>query len=135
MARINPKAPAPIVLVVTAIWILWAFEYETVIKRLTTDVDGVVIASTDFPSRNAPRYATQYLIRGPDGKDQIYIAGATDASLERSMPVGTRISKRRGQLGYVRNGSWVNFPTGFYGGMLGVAVGCLAWAVLIWRRI
>ena len=136
MAKIDLKAPppvAPIVLVVSALWILWGFEYETVVTRLTTEADGVIIASTDFPAKGAPRYGTEYVIRSSDGLDQRYVAGATDASLERSMPIGTRISKRWGQLGYLKDGQWVSFPTLFYGAMLGVAAGCLAWAALIWR--
>jgi hypothetical protein len=98
-------------------------------------VDGVVVFSRDTPSTGAPRYVTDYTIRGPDGKDRGYVAGPTYGFLPRSMPVGTQIKKQRWQLGYERNGEPVNdFPIFASALPLGIAGACLAWGFLLWRE-
>jgi hypothetical protein len=125
--------PQPVILIMAALWILWGFGYQTVWERFTTQVDGVVISSRDVPSKGAPRYGTEYVIRGSNGQEQRYDAGATDGSLERSMPVGTRIRKEWGDVGYEANGQWISFPIAFYAAIFGVASGCLLWATLLWR--
>jgi len=63
-----------------------------------------------------------------------YVAGPTDASLESHMPVGTRIRKDWGRLGYERDGQWIGFPAGFYLLFLAVALGCFLFAAFRWRR-
>ena len=88
-----PAAPLPIILIVSALWIFWGFGYQTVWQRFTTQLNGVVVSSRDIPSTGAPRYATEYVVHGEDGHDQTYLAGATDGSLERSLPIGTSIQK------------------------------------------
>jgi hypothetical protein len=125
--------PSPWFLVCVALFILWGFGYETVWDRLTADIDGVIVSSRDVPSKGAPRYATEYVIRGPDGQAHTYVAGPTDSSLERSMPIGTRVHKERWKLGYERDGHQVSFPIEFYSAILGIALACLLWAVLQWR--
>ena len=127
--RINPFA-----FLLLGLWLLWGFGVQALGARLMTEVDGVEIAARDTPSTGASRYATEYTIRGLDGLDRGYIAGPTYGSLPRSMPVGTRIRKQRWHVDYERNGRPVNdFPLGFTASILGIACGCLLWAVLAWR--
>jgi len=103
-----------IVLVFIGLFGFFGVVGDTVFERLQLEVNGTVIASRDEPSKAAPRYATYYTLRGDDGKQSEYVAGATDASLERSLPAGTRISKKAGALGYWINGRRVDFPLLFY---------------------
>ncbi|MEK7233110.1 MAG: hypothetical protein AAB268_04800 [Elusimicrobiota bacterium] len=123
----------PLVLIIWGLWMLWGFGLSTVWTRLKIDVDGVITASEDSPSKGAPRYATKYTLKGPSG-EQTVIAGPTDGSLERSMPVGTRIRKQKWQLDYERDGQRIKFPVLFYDLVLGVAIGVIVWGVMIWRK-
>jgi len=94
-----------------------------------------LLSSRDIPSTGAPRYATEYTLRGPDGRESVYAAGATDASLPRSMPVATSLKKQRWHLDYEKNGRRVDdFGVSFYGMMLGIALACLAWSIFLSRR-
>jgi hypothetical protein len=104
----------PIGLLLFGIFILYGFGYQTVWQRLTLDVQGTVISSYSFPSLGAQRYATSYKIESADGSNFSYIAGATDASLARGLPVGTEIQKRRWYLGYWVNNTWCPFPVASY---------------------
>lgn len=127
--------PNPAMPLIFGLFILWGFGYETVGIRLKTQLEGVVVSSRDIPSTGAPRYATEYTLRGPDGRESVYVAGATDASLPRSMPVGTSLKKQRWHLNYEKNGQRVDdFGVSFYGMMLGIAAACLAWSFLLSRR-
>lgn len=72
-------SPHPIHFLIPAIWIFWTFGFQTVGERLWTEIDGTVIESHDLPSTKAPRYVTQYIIRGADGQNKTYTAGPTDA--------------------------------------------------------
>ena len=123
----NSRAQVVIPLI-AAIWILWGFGYQTLWQRLTIQLDGVIVSSRDVPAKGAPRYATEYVVRDANGQEHRYIAGATDASLERSMPAGTRIRKGWGRLGYEADGRWIEFPVAAYSAMLGIAFACLFWA-------
>lgn len=114
--------PLPVALIVAGLWVLWGFGYQTVLNRLLIAENGVITASVDAPYKGAPRYASYYTIRSEDGHELSYTAGATDASLERSLPVGTRLRKNRWELGYEINGRQVSFPTGFYGSILVAAL-------------
>ena len=114
-----------------SIWMLFAFGYMTLWKFLNIDVEGVVISSKDSPSTGAPRYGTEYVIRDPDGQNRIYLAGPTDASLPRSMLVGTRISKKRWSVYYERDGRWCSFPFVFYSILLTGAIGFLGYAMYV----
>jgi hypothetical protein len=124
-SRPPASAPNPAFLVIAALWILWGFGFETVWDRLTSELDGTIVSRQEFPSTAMTRYGTEYVVRGANGRDQVYTAGPSDASLARGMPVGTRITKRRWELGYERNGTWVGFPIAFYSGVFGVAAACL----------
>jgi hypothetical protein len=126
--------PNPIVLLLFGLWIIWGFGFDTVGRRLEVQLDGVVTSSRDIPTTRGPRFATEYTLRGPDGQDHIYVAGFTDASLPRSMPVGTYLKKQRWHLDYERNRRHVDdFPIFFYQVMLGIALGCVVWSVILWH--
>ncbi len=103
-----------IFLIFLGLFIIWGFGWETVGHRLWTNVNGIIITSRDVPSKGAPRYATEYTLKGDDGNETIFWAGPTDGSLARSMPVGTRILKKRWNLDYERDGNRIGFPYGFY---------------------
>lgn len=127
----NPQA---VVTSIVALWFLWGFGLQTVWARLATEVDGIVVSSRDVPSKGAPKFVTEYVIRGADAREFQYVAGATDASLERSIPVGSQITKKWGELGYHLNGRWVSFPIYFYSAILGAAFFALFRAALLqWR--
>jgi hypothetical protein len=129
------KAPprTAIILLCAAIWILWAFGYETVWARFTTQVRGVIVGGRDVPYKGAPRYGTEYVVRDVNGHESFYVAGATDASLQRSMPVGVNIDKEWGRLDYDVNGKLVGFLIYFYSAILGIAVLCLFCPAWMWR--
>ena len=77
------KAPpqATVLLFISALWISWSFGYRMVWHRFSTEVDGVVTSSQDVPSKGV----TEYVVRDASGADRRYLAGATDASLERGL--------------------------------------------------
>lgn len=107
------KQLSPVALLIWGVWILWAFGLQTFVALLNTQVDGVVVSSRDTPPNPwGHGYATEYTMRGPDGHEFTYLAGPTDASLPRSMPVGTSVKKERWHLYYERNGRRENdsFP-------------------------
>jgi hypothetical protein len=113
----------PAILILWSLWMLWAFGYHTLWTRLTTQCEGVVISSQDVPPTRGPRNAIEYTLAGPDGQVHTYIAGPTDDSLPRSMPVGTKIKKERWHLSYEGNGNRVDdFSIVFYS--LVLTAGC-----------
>jgi hypothetical protein len=125
----------PVVLAIWSLWIIGGFGLYTLGTRLWTQLDGVVIASRDIPPTRGPRYATEYTLRGLDGQETQYVAGMTDATLARSMPVGTRLTKKRWHLDYERDGKTVDdriLP--FYVPILTIAFSCLGWSFVVWRR-
>jgi hypothetical protein len=117
-------------------FVWFGFGYMTVWARLRLDLRGTIIASVDTPRRNAPRYATIYTLRAPDGAVLHYLAGATDASLSRGLPVGTVLAKSAWQLGYSVDGNWVGFPIGFYLVVLTIGAAAIVAGIarLPWRR-
>jgi hypothetical protein len=130
---VKDKRARPTVLIVFGLFLFWGFGWETVGQRLQTEIDGVVIARQDVPSTGAPRYSTEYTIRGADGREQVYWAGPTDASLPRSMPVGTRIQKKRWQLEFTRDGQTQGFPYVFYGLVMAAALCLVVWGLVSLR--
>jgi hypothetical protein len=125
---------SPILPLLFALIMMWT-TLPAVWSRLVTHVNGIVISSRDIPATNAPRYATDYTLRGPDGQTYRYLAGPTDASLPRSMPIGTSLKKQRWRLDYERDGRRVgDFGVLFYGLFLALAIGCLAWSARLRRR-
>jgi hypothetical protein len=134
--RRGAAGPPPVALTLVAIFIIRGFGYETVGSRLTTVLDGVVIARQEIP-RTPYAHGTGmiYTVRSADGVDHSYVAGATDGSLPRDIPVGAQITKRKWELSYLSDGRRVDdFPRTFYGIILGVACGCLLWGGLQWWR-
>jgi hypothetical protein len=126
--------PRPWALILFGLFFLWGFGWETIEHRLLIHVDGVIVASQDVPSTGAPRYATKYTVRDPHGDEQVFWAGATDASLPRSMPIGTRILKLPWHLDYERNGNRIEFPEKFfYAPILACACGMVIWGCLLLR--
>ncbi|MGA7956276.1 MAG: hypothetical protein WCA26_04415 [Xanthobacteraceae bacterium] len=125
------KSPpqSTVVLFISALWISWSFGYRTVWQRFAAEVDGVVISSRDVPSKGV----TEYVVQDASGTDHRYVAGVTDASLERSLPVGTEIRKEWGSLDYAVNGKKIRFPTYFYSAVCGVALVSLLWGAVLWR--
>jgi hypothetical protein len=126
----NPK-----VFMIFGFFIIWAFGFDTVGRRLDLQLDGIVVSSRDIPPTRGPRYVTEYALRGPDHVDRVYVAGPTDASLPRSMPAGIYLKKRRGHLYYEQNGQRVDdFPVLFY--VLTVGMGCslVIWSLVVLRR-
>jgi len=113
---------------VIALFAAWAFYAgaSSFADRLLTTVDGTIILSRTTPG---VRPVTYYTFLAPDGQQMHLVAGPTDGSLPRKMPVGTVIQKRKFELAYARNGQRVNdFPLGFQ--VLWIAVslisGCVA---------
>lgn len=130
-ARVNLH---PAILVVWSLWMTW-IGVSTAWRRLDLQLDGQVIASRDIPPTRGPRYATEYTLRAENGREEKYLAGCTDDSLPRSMPVGTYLKKQRWQLFYERNGEKVD-DYGLWSPALFVCVAicAFAWSIEIRRR-
>src|SRR5215471_19647718 len=116
-----------------SLWLFWGFGYETVAKRLSAHVEGTVISRREIAYPLAPaRYSTEYIVRGPDGNNQSYVAGPTDASLPRTIPVGAKLRKRPWHWSYEEN-EQVTDSSGwfFYALVLGIGTACLVWSALL----
>ena len=100
-------------------------------RRFLIEVEGRVVSS-QTTAGNRP--VTVYVLRGSDGKEREYVAGPTDQSLPRRLPVGTYIRKDRYELSYIEDGTVINdFPLSFY-----VAICCVGlmlgwWSFSQWR--
>jgi hypothetical protein len=125
----------PLVPILAAIWIFWAFGCYTIGERLWTQLDGVVTSSRDIPFlAYSGRYATQYTILGRDGHETTYTAGCTDGSLPRSMPVGTVLRKIRWHLDFERDGQTIPFAQlPFYFLTFAVGIAFLIWGIVLYR--
>jgi hypothetical protein len=133
--RFRVKIEPAVIPLLVGLFLLWGFGYETLWTRLITQLEGVVIFSRDIPSTSAPRHATEYLVRGPDGVETPYIAGPTDAYLPQGMPVGTSVKKLRWRTDYERNGQRVdNFNALLYMLFVGIGAACLVWSSFLWAR-
>ncbi len=121
----------PTALLVVALWIFWGFGYQTVGKRLVSQVDGTVISRRNVAYPVAPaRYSTEYIVRGLDGQNHVYVAGPTDASLPRTVPVGTTLKKLRWHWAYEENGQVIDsFGWVFYGVVLAIGTTLLVWSL------
>ena len=127
--------PNPFLLLAFGLFIILCFGIGTVGQRLQIELDGVVVSSHDRSAKGAPRYVTEYILRGDDGHKFVYLAGPTDASLPRSLPVGTRLSKQKWRLDYMENGQPINdFPINFYGIVLGIGLALILWSLLLLRN-
>lgn len=126
--EVNNDRRKATVFILFGLFMLWGFGWETVGRRLMTSIDGVIVARRAVPSGG-----TEYIVRRDDGSEQIIWAGASDASLPTSMPVGTRIRKKPWQLDYERDGRRKSFPWVFYSSVLGIALSLVVWGTLILR--
>jgi len=126
MAANNDRRKAT-VLIVFGLFILWGFGWNTVGRRLLTVIDGVIVARRAVPS------ATEYTVRGDDGSEHVFLAGATDASLPGDIPVGTRIRKKLWDLDYEQDGRRESFPWIFYSSVVGIGLSLVVWGILILR--
>ena len=129
------KPKAALVWAAWSLWIIWGFGFYTLGNRLWAQLDGIVITSRDIPSTRGPRYVTEYILRGPDGRESFYTAGSTDSTLPRSMPVGTSLKKKRWHLDYERDGQHISdFSLPSYLGILAIGFGGIVWSLLLSRR-
>ena len=125
-----------IALLLLALWIFWGFGYETVAKRLFSQVEGTVISRRNIAYSAAPaRYSTEYVVCGHDGQNHSYVAGPTDASLPRTIPVGASVKKLRWHWSYEQNGQLTDeFGWVFYGVVLGMGAVSLVWSMMLGNR-
>ena len=113
------------VLALFAVWALYVGA-SGLSTRLLTSVDGSVTSSR---TTQGVRPVTYYTVQTSDGQQTNLVAGPTDGSLPREMPVGTVIQKKKFELSYVRNGQRVSdFPLAFHVLWFAVSVvsGCVA---------
>jgi len=97
-------------------------------QRMLIEIDGTIVSSQTTPG---PRRVTTYVLRSADGQRREYVAGATDRSLPRDLPVGTHVSKHRYELSWRLNERKVDdFPVWFYLGacLVGAALAYFAFA-------
>lgn len=121
--------PSPIGIGVWSLWLLW-IALSPVWFRLNTSVEGEVISAQDIPPTRGPRYATKYTLRGPDGRDVEYVAGATSGSLPRSIPVGTYLKKPKWTIYYERDGRQFDAGVPWFSLVLTCfAISCLIWSI------
>ncbi len=112
-----------------SIFILYGFGLGTLGTRLYTQINGTIVAVRDDPFTGAPRYASIYTLREDNGFEFNYVAGCTDASLPRSLPVGTVVKKERWSWSPEINGSWEFDPAYIlFLLMVGSAAIALAWS-------
>lgn len=100
--------------------LIWLFAGHEIYQRANVVLNGVIVTSkTDCVQPYNNRCATEYVVESADHAHVVYVAGPTDASLRRRLPVGTRIRKDKWSLTYFVNGKKVDdFPTRFYGGLM-----------------
>jgi hypothetical protein len=109
-------------------WLLFMGGNELV-GRLWIQVDGTIV-SADTTTGNRP--VTRYVVRRSDGQNTDYVAGPTDASLPRRLPVGTVLHKERGHLSFALDGHEIGgFPVLMYGTLMLAGLGL---EVLAWRQ-
>jgi hypothetical protein len=118
------------VLAVFAVWTLYVGA-AGLMTRLLMSVDGTIISST---TTQGVRPVTYYTIQSTDGQQQSLVAGPTDESLPRGMPVGTIIQKNKFELSYARNGQRVqDFPLGSHVLWLAVSAVSSSLAFVWWK--
>jgi len=121
--------PNSLVLGVWSLWMLWV-ALSPVWYRLNTELDGQIISARDIPPTRGPRYATQYILRSPDGRQFEYVAGATSDSLPRSMPIGTYLKKPKWTIYYERDGARCDAGAPWFSVVIAsFAIGCLVWSL------
>jgi len=126
----DKPGPKPLVLAIAAIGCM-AFGISETVQRMNMEVDGVIVSSQ---TTEGSRHATVYIIRGPDGRDSEYVAGASDRFLPRRLPEGTYLKKKKYELSFIKNGEVINdFPLTFYLTACGLGVLVGWWSYSQWR--
>jgi hypothetical protein len=117
------------------LWGTWMIFWPcwTIFHRLSEQVDGTIVSAR---STSGPRFATWYAIRQGDGQTKQYVAGATDDSLPRRMPVGTVIAKKKYEACYMRDGVTVcDFPWSFDSIVIAIGIASLVLGVVAkWKQ-
>jgi hypothetical protein len=109
--------------------------------RLKIEVNGTIVESHDFPATGTSRYITRYVILQEDGRRIAYTAGPTEASLGRSMPVGTKIHKQRGHYSWDKNGEKIYYSNIASAVLIFIALGFTLWSFFqtfgarLWNKI
>jgi hypothetical protein len=110
------------------------FAVREVYNRVSIDVHGKVIVSDTTcvqPSNN--RCSTRYVIESATHDRSEYVAGPTESSLRRWLPVGTSLEKTKWELGYSIDSQRISdFSMTFYEIVGFVGVGFCWWAVLLY---
>jgi hypothetical protein len=105
------RLQSAVILIVS--FVLLALGFGTLLARASLGLEGTIIQSnTSCDPSNQARCSTRYVVQSP-GSTVSYSAGPNEQSLQRFLPVGTTISKKRWQLVYTVNGMVVDdFGTG-----------------------
>jgi hypothetical protein len=106
--------------------LIWLFAGNEIYQRAAISLDGTVVSSkTSCVQPYDNRCATAYVVERRDHTQSTYVAGPTDESLERRLPVRTVIRKKKWSLTYTVDARIVNdFPIGFYGGLMALGLLC-----------
>jgi hypothetical protein len=107
----------------------WLFAGSEICQRAMIELNGTVLSSeTSCAKPYNNRCSTTYLVVDKHGLRSTYVAGPTDESLERRLPTGTLIDKKKWSLAYSVNGRHIDdFPIGFYGTLIALGALC-AWS-------
>jgi hypothetical protein len=118
--------PSP-VFAVLGIWCLYIVG-DTVVGRLLIETDGTVVARQPV---NNPRPGTFYTMQAADGQAYRFASGASDVSLSRDFAVGSHVTKRKWDLGYIVDGRRVDdFEVTFYSGWATLGVFLIFYGLL-----
>ena len=106
--------------------LIWLFAGHEIYQRAAISLRGTVVSSeTSCVQPYSNRCDTVYVIEELDRTQSTYVAGPTDESLERLLPVGTLIRKDKWSLTYsVNNRKISDFPIKSYGGLIFFGVLC-----------
>jgi hypothetical protein len=106
--------------------LIWLFAGHEIYQRAAISLHGTVVSSeTGCVQPYNNRCDTTYVVEGQDQTRSTYVAGPTDESLERRLPVGTSIRKDKWALTYSVNDRKISdFPIGFYGGLMAFGLLC-----------
>jgi hypothetical protein len=103
-------------------------------QRARIELNGTVVASDTTcmqPQNN--RCATTYVLENAAHLREMYVAGPTDHSLPRRLPIGTTVVKKKWSMSYWLNGRHVNdFPVQFYAWVFLTSV-CVGWWAYVKR--
>ena len=104
--------------------------------RATIELNGVVVSSdTSCMQPWSNRCATKYVIEAADHSKALYIAGPSDDSLRRRLPVGTELVKEKWKFWYLVNGQRIDdFGLTGYLCLAGFGLALLRWHFMYERQ-